>query len=132
MTAQGYAAPVTSAAEGAPLAVDPTALPLSGRHGRAARTPRRSRVTLKAAAEAPKTKIIAGPEADEAASKPEVRPRAAVGKSKAAAAKPSAIKAPQKKTALKAAKPEPKKPVAKKAEPKKVAAKGKAKGSATN
>ena len=52
----------------APLAVDPNALPLKGRHVRAAARRHRGRaLALKAAAEAPETKVISGAEGDEGA-----------------------------------------------------------------
>ena len=89
VTAEAYAAPATARGlTGLPLAVDPTALPLRGRHGRLARAPRRGRDSMKAAAEAPKTKVLAGDgegegqaEAPEAKAEPEKR-HAAAGEAK--------------------------------------------------
>lgn len=101
VTAEAYAAPATQPVVGiSPLKVDPTALPLRGRRGRLARVPHRGRVTMKAAAEAPKTKVLAGSEG-EAPTEP------------AAAAKPHAKVAAR----HQAAPAKAKKAVAKKAEP---------------
>ena len=83
----------------APLAADPRALPLRGRRAKAASHGRRGRAgALTAAAEAPKTKVLAGAEGDDQAegkSKAVARSRAgrtaAVKKpAKAATAKPAA------------------------------------------
>ncbi len=77
VTAEAYAAapagPALRALGTTPLAIDPSALPLRGRRGRLARAPGRGRVGMKAAAEAPKTKIIAGVEGDEDVAKPAAR-----------------------------------------------------------
>ena len=90
----------------APLAVDPRALPMRGRRIKAATHGRRGRAgALTAAAEAPKTKVIAGEGDDQ----PEPKPKAA-GKAKPAAkaiakkaAKPAATAKPvAKKQAVKA------------------------------
>ena len=65
VTAEAYAAPATQPLAGAsPLQVDPTALPLRGRRAKLARVPHRGRVGMKAAAEAPKTKVLAGGEGE--------------------------------------------------------------------
>ena len=94
-TVEAYAAtPATGPIQGlgiAPLAVDPSALPLHGRRARLARGARLGRKTaLKAASEAPKTKVLANAEGDDAApaSKPGTKP----GK-KHAAAEPAVKKA---------------------------------------
>ena len=59
----------------APLAVDPRALPLRGRRIKAATRGRHGRAgALTAAAEAPKTKVLAGAEGDE---QPEAKPKTA-------------------------------------------------------
>ena len=63
----------------APLAVDPHALPMRGRRIKAATHGRHGRAgALTAAAEAPKTKVLAGAEGDD---QPEIKPKAA-GKAK--------------------------------------------------
>ena len=75
----------------APLAVDPHALPLRGRRIKAATRGRHGRAgALTAAAEAPKTKVLAGAEGDD---QPEVKTKAAKGKPAKAAAKRPAAKA---------------------------------------
>ena len=104
----------------APLAVDPHALPMRGRHIKAATRGRHGRAgALTAAAEAPKTKVIAGEGDDQPEEKTKAaskgRPVKAAAKKpapKAAAAKPlaHAAKAPPKA----AAKPSAKAAVAKK------------------
>ena len=72
VTAEAYAAPAVREVAGSPLAVDPTALPLRGRRGRPghARRIARPRPGMRAAAEAPKTKVLAGGEGDGAADAP--------------------------------------------------------------
>ncbi len=88
----------------APLAVDPHALPLRGRRVKAATRGRHGRAgALTAAAEAPKTKVLAGAEGDD---QPEVKTKsAAKGKpAKAVAKKPA--------TKIVVAKPVAKPPVA--------------------
>ena len=90
----------------APLAVDPHALPMRGRRIKTATKGRRGRAgALTAAAEAPKTKVLAG-EGDE---QPEIKAKAA-GKGKPA--KAAAKKAATAKPVARAAKAAPK-PVAK-------------------
>ena len=66
----------------APLAVDPTALPMRGRRARLAHGARHGRATaLKAAAEAPTTKVLAAAEGDAASpSKPQPTAKAAARK----------------------------------------------------
>ena len=62
-SAEAYAATPPARTAGSVLGVDPTALPLRGRV-KLARVRKQSR-TMKAAAEAPKTKVIAGKEGDD-------------------------------------------------------------------
>ena len=122
VTAEAYAAPVTQPVVGlSPLKVDPTALPLRGRRGRFARVPHRARVTLKAAAEAPSTKVLAGNEG-EGPSEPaaKVKPHA-----KTAAKHQSVPPAKARKAAAKKAEPVHK-AAAKRPEPKRRVAKSKA------
>lgn len=64
---EAYAAAPAEPVQGvgvAPLAVDPTALPITGRRVRAARAHHGRARALKAAAEAPTTKVLAGAEGD--------------------------------------------------------------------
>ena len=84
----------------APLAVDPQALPMRGRRIKAATRGRHGRAgALTAAAEAPKTKVLAGGEGDD---QPEVKPKAgAKGKPARSAAKKPAAKAAAKTPAAK-------------------------------
>ncbi len=129
ITAEAYAAPTIQPVVGlSPLQVDPTALPLRGRRGKFARVPRRGRVTMKAAAEAPKTKILAGAEGgNEAPNDPEPKKASAKAKPHAAAHGKTADKQREIGDGGDAAKDKGnghgKKTVAKKAEPKKVEAK---------
>ena len=90
VTAEAYAAPATLPVVGAaplsPLQIDPTALPLRGRRAKLARLPHRGRVGMKAAAEAPKTRILAGAEGEsEAPAEPGPRKSAAKAKPHATA-----------------------------------------------
>lgn len=97
----------------APLAVDPRALPLRGRRIKAATHGRRGRAgAITAAAEAPKTKVLAGAEGDD---EPAAKPKTAVrsgraGPAKKPAGKPVAASSPAAKPA--AARPATAKPVA--------------------
>ena len=140
VTAEAYAAPATLPVSGAsPLQVDPTALPLRGRRAKLARVPHRERVGMKAAAEAPKTKVLAGAEGEgEVPNEPEpkkatakAKPRAAVHARKPeTAARKGEAKVETKKVETKKAEP-PRKAVAKKPELKKVA-RAKSKADAAN
>ena len=133
VTAEAYAAPATQPLAGAsPLQVDPTALPLRGRRAKLARVPHRGRVGMKAAAEAPKTKVLAGGEGegegpDEAPAKKSAKGKPHVAEH-ATAEKPAAPKG--KKVAAKTPEP-PHRAAAKKPEPKKVA-RAKSKADAAN
>ena len=116
ITAEAYApTQATGPIQGlgiSPLAADPTALPLRGRRARVARgAVHRGRATaLKAAAEAPKTKVIATAESDEAGqSKPVVPAKAMAKKS---SKKIAAADVATKKSAKPVAKTPPKKPTA--------------------
>ena len=143
VTAEAYAAPPTQTLVGAsPLHVDPTALPLRSRRGKLARAPHRGRVGMKAAAEAPTTKVLAGAEGEDGASAPEPKakpPHAKAGKhavaKDASAAKETSTKSETTKSAAKtpARKTAAKKPEGKKAEAKKAAGtKAKSKVNASN
>jgi len=138
VSAEAYASPAATplpAIGNMPLAVDPSALPLRGRRARVARAPRRARVTMRAAAEAPTTKVLAGPESEDAARPAEkAQPHGAAHGKKLAAEKRRAIgDGDDAGKAKKAGKAAPHKAAgAKKPEPKSSAATAKPKVDASN
>ncbi len=105
-TAAAYAPAQETEVQGvgiAPLSVDPRALPMRGRRIKAATRGRHGRAgALTAAAEAPKTKVLAGEGDDQPEPKPETKARAKGKATKAAAVRKPAAKATAAKPVAKA------------------------------
>lgn len=103
---------------GTPIAVDANALPMRGRKVRSARSKHGGRPAMKAAAETPKTKVLAGAEAATGDAGPAVK--------KATAKKAKSAKAPAAKTTTTARAPAAKAPARTAARPTKASSKPKA------